>query len=306
MRSLPGAAAAAALLVLAVTAISPASALPLRDRGPGSFVRGDGDRWLVVGEPGRATATNTLTGQRRTLAPGPGCALRDAHRGLALFSCDEPLPGRWPAGQPVVTYGQPYVLRLRTGSVRRVPNAVLSSAGNYGGRDPGWSAVGAYWLGGFLGCYHCEGRPYYVNWRTGERREGDGSFLEESTPLDMDDADLRPPARVPRPEVRAVMGGDGTTRVMLGRRTLSRCPKGCSWVAAGPAGHYAWTEGSTIRGYVTRTHRRTTWILPPSLEAAGGSGFPAAPIITRGRVTAVVQPRAATPPHVVTGAWPGG
>jgi hypothetical protein len=291
--------------------VAPAAAgsIPLRDRGPANKVLADGDRWLVVEQPGKVVATDTRTGPRVATSVDSSCRPIATHAGLLLLSCATPTTGQPPRDGPgpyFDSYERPVVIRLRTGRTAAVLNTT-QTAYDVGNGAQSWSGVGTQWISGDVACYHCEGTRY-VNWHTGESRF-DSEFYEAQRARDLDDPKLGParhrgdpaPLTPPTDCCSALTVVTGSHALVLSSR-----PYGCNSVIT-TADRYIWSEGRgpahrTLHAYFPRSRKRVTWTVPRDVP-----GLVATIVMTRESIAALVVPPSTDgqkPGRVVTARWP--
>jgi hypothetical protein len=113
----------------------------------------DGERYAAyVPQAGSVAIIDTQTGVSKNYSADPSCAPLAAAAGHALLLCE-----------PTVRSYYPGVMSLHTG-------AVIYPAGSRSA--DAYENIGRYWL---AGADHAAAKPpvlVYLNWRTGERREG--------------------------------------------------------------------------------------------------------------------------------------
>jgi hypothetical protein len=225
-----------------------------QDEGPGvnSGMRADGHRYFVWRhDRGVMRIYDDETRTTRDAAVPDECRLQDTSTGVALLHCGG-------------SEGGPRILLLRSGSVIRPAGAGLAD-------QDGYAEIGRHWLETL---HHdgAESIPYFLNWRTGERRSA-RSIL----PLhDLDD----PKLGVAPPGTRIIFQREGpytlrTRRargksrwepLVLERRghpteVLSSCRGAACESASISEGLVTWSEElGRVRAYDIRRGRLFRWV----------------------------------------------
>lgn len=136
----------------ASSSVAAAAPLKLSDVGPAeALVRADGVRYIATaGFGGPVTVLDTRTGARDTVAPPPGCAFADMHRGTLLWNC---------LGS-VAAFGTGKTLDIASGQTSLLP-ALTRMPGSFVDQAV-YQAIGDRWAVVTQFGYHIE-HPVYVD-----------------------------------------------------------------------------------------------------------------------------------------------
>lgn len=247
-----------AVMPTALPAVAEASS-PVPHRVPGAhhFVAADG-AWHAVYEkqPGTMRVLDTKYGTSMDRPVDSGCGRpAGASAGRAVLVCDAA------TGNPY-----PVMLDLRTGMTKH--------PGGFHSSDI-WDTVGRYWIEGHF--FPHDGAPasVFLNWRTGERVEGDIRVRRDlDTPnltvlapcgrSQTTGFDYAPPFVLRFPGGRLVLSRcDSSKRVVV-----SNCPNACTFPQLSRV-WLTWTSGRWAYAYSTRTGRRSRWRFPAHDPSTG-------------------------------------
>jgi hypothetical protein len=237
------------LATLGATAFAPAAsasaAKPKRIPHATSVV-GDGVRYAAYQKrPGTLTIIDTEAGKSKDLGVDAGCGLVSASRGRALLLCRAEDGSEYPL-----------VLDLRTRAIVRPTGVEWSDR---------YDNVGRYWLDGATEIHPGDLIPVFLNWRTGERVEGDGGLQRNLDSPGL--APLAPCGRRWSSTVRfaspfvLLLDSKGlrltkchSTKLVV----VSTCPVGCGLAQLSPD-WITWSAGARAFAYSTRTGRGFKW-----------------------------------------------
>ncbi len=223
---------------------------------PVPFVSAAGAYAFQDGQGSLTYGALSVRAKHRIAAPGAGCRPRAADGQLILISCE----------QGSGAYRAPLLLNVATSTIGATPQFTPNAE---------YIALGSEWIAGIISSNGGQ-TATFVDWHSGEQTTRPPGAYDLSTP----DLVARPRPRLPGATTAAydakyVLAISNRTHALLLKRrrrgritTLSSCRSTCGSV--GLAGDVvAWSEGRSVKRYITPSRRRRTWTFAKAKRAPG-------------------------------------